>query len=1031
MKISAASLLLALLLGVSHTASAQLTVDQRVHDFQNLAALYAKRYAPADWKRRSFGFDLFDIKPWLERVRAAKDDLEFFEIQAEYVANLNDTHTGFQMTSSFRANIGMTVDIYDGKVLIDSINRGTLPVATFPFQIGDEIVSVDSVSAEDWIKRISTWRRYGNPVTTRRLAAAQITFRAQPTFPRAIEIGDSATVVIRRMSGSLETYTIPWVKAGLPVTTVGPVPSPRTLVSAEHFLGAKSSLPESLDDLHNYELPAHDMARTYVLGIGSAIPIFRAGLPANFVQRLRGVAPEFLFSGTYTSGGFTIGYLRIPSFGPPATAVAELRAEIDYLQRNTDGLVVDVMRNPGGGCFMLDAAAALTPYPFYFFGEEIRATQDRLNGMQSQLEIARLTRAPQSVIDTLQTRVDKMKAALIANRGMTEPLAACSQSGQTTPPTMNNNAPGAAPYTKPIIILIDEFSISAADIFPSMMQDNERALLVGMRSSGGGGSVSGWPTGLYSESLSANTNTLVVRKNPIVTPDFPAAPYVEHIGARPDVSLDYMTRENLLNGGRAFVDRFTEVLVREIQIQERETPFTIASRGAVTHVTPGASGQTLVGYGRIKADFDNAPPSGMAIFGFRQNNVLVSETSVPATPAILSGRIYAEIDATVNTGVAIANPNPVAATISFHFTGPNGNFGNGTTTIAANGHTVRFLDQAPFNGTRPMTGAFTFTSNVPVAVTGLRGFTNERGEFLTSALPVAELSSTPLTGVAVFPHFADGNGWTTQIALVNPTDVALTGTLQFFSQAGTPLSVTLESQTGSTFSYSIPARGSQKLRTSGSGSALQAGSVRILPAGTTARPSGVAIFSFRKDGVTVAHAGVPASASGSAFRVYAEASGNFDQSAVGSIQTGLAISNLLLLPTTVTLELTRPDGSSTGLTGSIVVPANGQVSTFLNQVPGFASLPVPLQGVLRVSSASPVAVTGLRGRYNERTDFLITTTPPSNEAASTNAALFFPHFAEAGGYTTQFVLFSGSTQQSSGALRLFSQSGEPLSLTLR
>ena len=132
-------------------------------------------------------------------------------------------------------------------------------------------------------------------------------------------------------------------------------------------------------------------------------------------------------------------------------------------------------------------------------------------------------------------------------------------------PVRDNNPPAAIVYRKPLIILIDEFSISAADIFPSMMQDNGRGKLAGMRTNGGGGSVSAWPTGFYSESVSNNTNTLVVRKNAIVTPDLPTSPYVENIGARPDIELNYMTRENLLTGGRPFVDAFTAVVVDEIQ----------------------------------------------------------------------------------------------------------------------------------------------------------------------------------------------------------------------------------------------------------------------------------------------------------------------------------------------------------------------------------------------------------------------------------------------------------------------------------
>ncbi len=97
-----------------------------------------------------------------------------------------------------------------------------------------------------------------------------------------------------------------------------------------------------------------------------------------------------------------------------------------------------------------------------------------------------------------------------------------------------------------------------------MMQDNRRGAIVGMRTSGGGGSVSSWPL-FYSEASFRNTNSLVVRREPIATPDLPAAPYVENIGVRPDVELDYMTRENLLTRGQPFVDAFTRILVDRIR----------------------------------------------------------------------------------------------------------------------------------------------------------------------------------------------------------------------------------------------------------------------------------------------------------------------------------------------------------------------------------------------------------------------------------------------------------------------------------
>jgi hypothetical protein len=108
---------------------------------------------------------------------------------------------------------------------------------------------------------------------------------------------------------------------------------------------------------------------------------------------------------------------------------------------------------------------------------------------------------------------------------------------------------------------------------------------------------------------------------------------------------------------------------------------------------------------------------------------------------------------------------------------------------------------------------------------------------------------------------------------------------------------------------------------------------------------------------------------------------------------------------------------------------------FLNQVQGFAGLPAAFQGVLRIAAGAGtgISVVGLRGRFNERKDFLITTTPTVNEDDTASAQeTAFPHFVDSGGYTTQFILLSGvKDQAASGKMRFFSQTGEPLLLHFR
>jgi hypothetical protein len=304
-------------------------------------------------------------------------------------------------------------------------------------------------------------------------------------------------------------------------------------------------------------------------------------------------------------------------------------------------------------------------------------------------------------------------------------------------------------------------------------------------------------------------------------------------------------------------------------------------------------------------------------------------------------------------------------------------------------------------------------------VIALQGVTNERNEFLITTLPVTDLSTTPLSGTVTIPHFAAGGGWTTQVVLVNSGNAALSGNIQFFASDGTALS---------TVPYTVAQRSSFQYQTSLAGSTVQTGSVRVVPAAGGAAPVALTIFSFKNNGVTVTQSGVPA-ISGPGLRTYVEASGHF--TAVGSIQSGIAIANPSASPVSVTLNLTDLSGAALATT-TFTLGANSQIAQFLNQLFASANLPQSVQGMLEIKTSGPgVAAAGLRGRYNERSDFLITTTPMLDESVAISGAQYFPHFADGGGYTTQFVLFSGTAgQTASGSLVFFAQDGTSLAISL-
>jgi hypothetical protein len=414
---------------------------------------------------------------------------------------------------------------------------------------------------------------------------------------------------------------------------------------------------------------------------------------------------------------------------------------------------------------------------------------------------------------------------------------------------------------------------------------------------------------------------------------------------------------------------------------------------------------------------------------------------VPDQPLISSGRIYAEVsaDAIVNTGLAFANPNTTSAIITYTIRDTNGNtIKSDLTTIGPNRELVGFLTEPPYMSGNGIQGTFSFTSTIPVSVIALRSFYNERSpsEFMLTTLPVLDLAAGSSSGTQVISHFAAGDGWTTQIILVNPTGTPQTGTIQFLDPGaatpptpGAPKTVNIDGASGSSASYSVAASSSKKFLITGASPGTAIGSVRIVPTANGPVPTPLVIFTYKPDLFTSAEAGIPVTM-GTAFRMFAQLSSS------PQIFTGVAIANPTAVAGTVTLTLTDLNGVQIAETNPpLTLPASGQIVGFIDQlIPALAGQTV--QGVLRITTnLSSISVAGLRGRYNERlpvADFLITTTPPTLENGTSSAAeRLFPHLANGGGYTTQFILFSGTSGQTSGGtLRFVKPDGTPLDLNI-
>ena len=543
----------------------QLTMDQKVADFQYMASLYAKRYGPYEWKRDVVKFDLLNTGPWLNKINAAKDDLQFFDVMSEYVSSLNDAHDVYTLPANFVARLNFLVDIYDGLLLVDSISRTRLPANEFPFLIGYELVSIDGVDAQRMLDGLLRYEIAANPRSTRRLAAQLLTTRPQTLIATAASVPEISTVVFRRPDGVLESYRIPWTKSGVPFTNIGKYRTPSNAQPADDD---EPSYMTVLNRLQNCRLPDHGYDRT-VLGFGARAPIFASALAAlgdGFTRRLGGADTDVFYSGVFQRGDLKIGFIRIPDYAPanPQAALVQFVTEIAFFQANTDGLIIDEMRNPGGSVSYANTLLSLLfPSPWNSVAFEIRATSEWVIEISSALEDAKASGAPPSIIIVLEGLKNAIRQANHEFRGRTGPIPLDDVSIQRYPATDSRG--NLLAYTKPLMVLVDELSASGGDYFPATIQDNARGPLFGFRTMGAGGNVEDWEAGSYSQGITRVTESLMSRNIDVVTPDFPVTRFVENVGVRPEIEYDYMTREDLMQGGAPYVDAFLQAMTSHIQ----------------------------------------------------------------------------------------------------------------------------------------------------------------------------------------------------------------------------------------------------------------------------------------------------------------------------------------------------------------------------------------------------------------------------------------------------------------------------------
>jgi len=292
-------------------------------------------------------------------------------------------------------------------------------------------------------------------------------------------------------------------------------------------------------------------------------------LPPGFQQRL-GKPTDFFFSGVFPAAEKRIGFIRIPvmapTAGPEAEGIAQFAAEIAFMQTNTDGLVIDIMHNPGGSTTYVDALYSyISPQPFEQLHVAWRPTLYVLAELYVQMADAEANHADPATLAFYRNMFQQVEAANKQGADLSPPFPAIGTTDFREPA---RNAQGSVvAYTKPMMLLTDDVSVSGADAFAAMFQDNRRGINFGVRTNGGGGNAEQFGAGRYSGSFAGSEINLAVRNHVLNVPGYPPTRYIDNVGVQPDIFADLMTKENLLNQGNSFSQAMVDAITAHVRQQ--------------------------------------------------------------------------------------------------------------------------------------------------------------------------------------------------------------------------------------------------------------------------------------------------------------------------------------------------------------------------------------------------------------------------------------------------------------------------------
>jgi hypothetical protein len=438
-----------------------------------LSELFSTRYAPITWKYIRHRFDLrVELASLSTYAEAGASDADFRRALYRFFRAPRDIHTSVWFEAPRAVWLGLHVRRTEDGYRVAWIDRTVLPRDRVPIDVGDEVVTFDGAEIDSAVRRTVTeteWR--STPDFEQAFGEWFLVFRTETEWGTVPEAGTEVELSLRRGEETI-VARIPWRDVD---SEQGVPPGERCPFwggTAESYVPELGTVIERVDDTE--QLSAH----------------------------------------VFAANGRRYGYVRIPSYAQPrlaqGAAIAELDRAVDlFHSRRVAGVVIDQTGNGGGNyVFGLALLSRLSPVPLRAPFQRYRITPfrqvagweapERVEAILSSLaavedDAGAVRLAASGELDaftylpaTLETVTDLRDFFLfLAEPPLSEPER-IAQSFQLVREHRLDPARGR-PYTGPLLFLVDELNLSAAEFVAAAFADAGRATLFGVTTAGAGG----------------------------------------------------------------------------------------------------------------------------------------------------------------------------------------------------------------------------------------------------------------------------------------------------------------------------------------------------------------------------------------------------------------------------------------------------------------------------------------------------------------------------------------------------------------